>query len=86
MPANPSGKDGVTTDSAAGSAATMENDLATEAPRASVTRTLKLAVPAKRGVPEITPASDKTRPDGNEPEAKVQVCGSVPPVATNAAE
>ena len=73
MPARPSGKDGVTTESAAGLAATMDTGLVSETPRPSVTRTLKLAVPAKRGVPEMTPDSDKARPVGNEPAASVHV-------------
>ena len=52
----------------------------------SVTRTVKLLVPVTVGVPEIIPvlvASDN--PVGKVPEARDQLYGGAPPVATTVA-
>jgi hypothetical protein len=48
---------------------------------ASVTRTVKLYVPAVVGVPEITPALLMVRPGGGGPggATSAQVYGAVPP-------
>ena len=52
----------------------------------SVTRTVKLKVPAAVGVPEITPVPALSdRPVGNEPLARDQVYGGVPPEAASVA-
>jgi hypothetical protein len=47
----------------------------------SVTATVKLAVPAAVGVPEITPALESVRPAGKLPVAIDHVYPGVPPVA-----
>jgi hypothetical protein len=52
---------------------------------ASLTRTVKLTVPAAVGVPLITPP-DKANPAGNGPVASVHVYGNVPPLAVNVCE
>lgn len=42
-------------------------------PEASCTCALKAEVPAAVGMPEITPAAERLRPAGNEPERTVNV-------------
>lgn len=52
------------------------------APEESVTLTVKVAVAAAVGVPEIVPVPLKERPAGNdEPEARLQVSVPAPPLA-----
>ena len=53
---------------------------------ASVTRTVKLKVPAAVGVPEMTPLPLSVNPVGSVPLAIDQVYGNVPPFATRVAE
>jgi hypothetical protein len=49
---------------------------------ASVTLTVKDAVPATAGVPEIRPEEElSVRPDGSDPLSTVQEYGAVPPLA-----
>lgn len=52
---------------------------------ASVTCTVKEVVPATVGVPEMAPAEVSARPEGNAPDATVQVYGAVPPMAARLA-
>ena len=52
----------------------------------SVTLTVKFAVPAVVGVPDIVPAPDNVRPAGKAPAEMVHAYGVVPPVALNPAE
>ena len=49
----------------------------------SVTRTVKLDVPAAVGVPEMTPALERERPEGSVPETVDHEYGDVPPVAAS---
>ena len=49
----------------------------------SVTRAVKLAVPAVVGVPDITPPEESDNPAGSDPEASAQLYGVVPPVAAS---
>ena len=49
----------------------------------SVTRIVKLDVPAAVGVPEITPAVLNVRPAGSEPLSRLHAKGGVPPVAVS---
>ena len=52
----------------------------------SVAVTVKLAVPAVVGVPEITPvAPARAKPVGSEPAVTDQVMGAAPPVDVKAA-
>ena len=53
---------------------------------ASVAATVKLAVPASVGVPEMTPAEERLKPAGSAPAESVQVYGGKPPLAASAAE
>jgi hypothetical protein len=48
---------------------------------ASVTRTVKLGLPAAVGVPLITPDALRVSPAGKDPEASVQAYGVAPPAA-----
>jgi hypothetical protein len=52
----------------------------------SVTRTVKLKVPAAVGVPLITPVLARLRPLGNEPLAIDHVYAGVPPLAVSVAK
>ena len=47
----------------------------------SATWTVKLPIPFAVGVPEILPPASIKRPGGRVPEARVQVYGTIPPVA-----
>jgi hypothetical protein len=47
----------------------------------SVTCTVKLKGPDVVGVPEITPAGERLRPGGKDPENSNHVYGVVPPAA-----
>jgi hypothetical protein len=49
----------------------------------SVTRTVKLEVPAVVGVPLITPPEESDNPAGSEPLASDQLYGVTPPLAAN---
>lgn len=49
----------------------------------SVTRIVKLDVPAAVGVPEITPAVLNVSPAGSEPLSRLHANGGVPPVAVS---
>lgn len=60
-----------------------EYDLLAVQPALSVTRTLKLAVPAAVGVPEITPPAERVNPAGNVPSDSDQVYGDMPPLAVS---
>jgi len=50
---------------------------------ASFTCTVKDAVAAVVGVPEIAPAVESVKPTGSVPDASVHVYGEVPPLACN---
>jgi hypothetical protein len=81
----PAGSDGVVICKAAGlmvsdSAAVVD----TCAP--SVTRTVKLLVPAAPGVPDIVPLADRVNPGGGVPLATAHEYGSVPPDAPSGCE
>jgi hypothetical protein len=52
----------------------------------SVTFTVKLAVPAAVGVPEIVPPALRFRPAGSDPPASDQEYGGDPPVAVSGCE
>ena len=52
----------------------------------SVTRTVKLLVPAATGVPAKVPLADRVNPDGGTPLASVHEYGGVPPDAVSAWE
>jgi hypothetical protein len=52
----------------------------------SVTRTVKLLVPAAVGVPAIVPLAARVNPDGGTPLASVHEYGGVPPDAASAWE
>ena len=55
-------------------------------PAASVTRTLKLALPANVGVPVMSPVDDRESPGGKAPVASDHVYGARPPVAASDCE
>jgi hypothetical protein len=52
----------------------------------SVARTVKVAVPAEVGVPEIAPAVSMESPPGRLPDSSDHVYGGVPPLALTEAE
>ena len=62
------------------SAAVVETDAL------SVTRTVKLLVPAAAGVPAKVPLAARVNPDGGTPLASVHEYGGVPPDAASAWE
>ena len=63
-----------------------DNALVADIVPLSVTRTVKLLVPAVPGVPDIVPPAARVSPDGSVPLATDHVYGGVPPVATRACE
>ena len=54
--------------------------------RLSETCTVKFAVAATLGVPEMTPPVDRVKPVGNAPALSDHVYGAVPPVAARVCE
>jgi hypothetical protein len=65
-------------------ATTILNACSSNAEFVSVTRTVKLNVPATVGVPLITPVLlFKLRPAGNDPTVIDQLNGAVPPLAAS---
>jgi hypothetical protein len=57
------------------------------APRASVTRTVKLNAPDTDGLPDTTPVvSFNVNPAGNAPDEIDHTYGEVPPVTVNVCE
>ncbi len=65
----------------AGQVMTIERALVAVAATLSVTRTVKLNVPAAVGVPVIAPALERDSPVGSDPTVTAQVYGTVPPLA-----
>lgn len=59
----------------------MLNDLVVLAPPASVTRAVKVKLPARVGVPESVPPPLNATPSGRLPESTLHAYGAVPPVA-----
>jgi hypothetical protein len=65
----------------------VSDNAAVAAPDAlSVTFTVKFAVPAAVGVPEIVPLALRFRPAGRDPPASDQEYGGAPPVAVSGCE
>jgi hypothetical protein len=48
----------------------------------SSARMVKVNVPEASGVPVSSPAGDRVRPGGSDPESTLYAYGAVPPVAT----
>ena len=84
----PAGNEVVETEGGCAAAATVIlNAFVPELFAASVTCTVKDAVPVAVGVPDITPVEvTRVRPAGNAPAIRLQLYGVVPPLACNVAE
>ena len=79
------GKDAVVTTNG-GTAILILNAFVAVVLAESFTCTVKFAVPAAVGVPEIVPAGASVRPSGSFPAVVLQVFPPVPPVAVNICE
>ena len=64
----------------------MDNAAVAEADALSVTRTVKLLVPAVLGVPDMVPPAARLNPAGSVPLATVHEYGGDPPDAASAWE
>ena len=81
----PPGSVDVVTES--GGAITIEKGLEAAAPAASLTVSVKVAVPAAAGVPVIRPVNvPRPNPGGSAPALTVQASGEVPPLAAAVCE
>jgi hypothetical protein len=85
VPTVPAGSDDVVIPKA-GAVMASESAAVVDTWALSVTRTVKLLVPAAPGVPDIVPLADRVNPDGGVPLATVHEYGGVPPEAASAWE
>jgi hypothetical protein len=81
----PAGSDEVVTVTAGG-LTVIDNAAVAEADALSVAFTVKLAVPAAVGVPDIVPLAARVSPAGSVPPATDHVYGGVPPDALKVCE
>ena len=85
MPVDPPGAEDVLIDKAG--AITIDSAFVAAAPAASVTRTVKLNVPAADAFPLMVPVPEfKVRPAGSAPASRDQATGVVPPVLATVCE
>jgi hypothetical protein len=61
----------------------MDNDLVASCDALSLTRTVKVELPAAVGVPVIAPFGSRDNPAGRLPEVTFHVYGGVPPLAVS---
>jgi hypothetical protein len=84
-PTTPAGSDDVVTDRD-GELIVRDSAAVADADAPSVTLTVKCAVPAEPGVPDIVPAADRFSPAGSDPAETVHEYGVVPPAAPSDCE